>query len=61
MMPSTRGGRHRLIGGTWYISSNVPEDQGRYVCSINNSLELVESRTELFLIEIVLFFFKKEN
>lgn len=40
-------GRHRLIGGTLIIASVVPEDGGRYVCSVNNSMGLVESRTEL--------------
>jgi hypothetical protein len=40
-------GRHRLIGGTLIIASVVPEDVGRYVCSANNSMGLVESRTEL--------------
>ncbi|EFX83213.1 hypothetical protein DAPPUDRAFT_48415, partial [Daphnia pulex] len=40
-------GRHRLIGGTLIIASVVPEDHGRYVCSVNNSMGLVESRTEL--------------
>ena len=47
MMASSTGGRHRLIGGTLIISSITPEDQGRYVCSVNNSMGLVESRTEL--------------
>ncbi|KAI9556414.1 hypothetical protein GHT06_016202 [Daphnia sinensis] len=40
-------GRHRLVGGTLLISSVVAEDQGRYICSVNNSMGLVESRTEL--------------
>ena len=40
-------GRHRLIGGTLLIASVIPEDQGRYVCSVNNSAGVVESRTEL--------------
>lgn len=45
------GGRYRLIGGTLVISSVVPEDQGRYVCSVNNSAGVVESRTELLFRE----------
>ncbi|XP_057373786.1 cell adhesion molecule Dscam2-like isoform X5 [Daphnia carinata] len=40
-------GRHRLVGGTLLIASVVAEDQGRYICSVNNSMGLVESRTEL--------------
>jgi hypothetical protein len=39
-------GRHRLIGGTLVIKSAHPEDQGRYLCSVNNSLALAEVRTE---------------
>lgn len=45
------GGRYRLIGGTLVIGSIVPEDQGRYVCSVNNSAGVVESRTELLFRE----------
>ncbi|XP_045025084.1 Down syndrome cell adhesion molecule-like protein Dscam2 [Daphnia magna] len=40
-------GRHRLVGGTLLIASVVAEDQGRYIFSVNNSMGLVESRTEL--------------
>ncbi|KAK4004117.1 hypothetical protein OUZ56_005861 [Daphnia magna] len=41
-------GRHRLIGGTLLIASVVTEDQGSYIiCFVNNSMGLVESRTEL--------------
>lgn len=40
-------GRHRLIDGTLIINSIVPEDQGRYVCSVNNSIGIAEARTEL--------------
>lgn len=44
---STNAARHRLIGGTLIVSSVGPEDRGRYVCAVNNSMGLVESRTEL--------------
>jgi hypothetical protein len=46
-MMGVAAGRHRLIGGTLIIASVGSEDQGRYVCSVNNSMGLVESRTEL--------------
>lgn len=51
IVPSSHGGRHRLVGGTLVISSVLPEDQGRYVCSVNNSVGSSESRTELLFRE----------
>jgi len=44
-------GRHKLIGGTLVISSIVPEDQGRYICTVNNTFGSSESRTELLFRE----------
>jgi hypothetical protein len=40
------GGRHRLISGTLVITSAHPEEQGRYLCSVNNSVASAEARTE---------------
>lgn len=39
--------RHHLVGGTLLVTSIGPEDQGCYICSVNNSMGLVESYTEL--------------
>ena len=48
VVPQPHGGnRFRLIGGSLVISSVLPEDQGRYICSVNNSAGSSESRTEL--------------
>ena len=39
--------RHRLVGVTLIIGSVAAEDEGRYVCAVNNSAGLVQSRTQL--------------
>lgn len=51
IVPQRHSGRHRLIGGTLVISSVLPEDQGRYICSLNSSAGSSESRTELLFRE----------
>lgn len=43
--------RYRLIGGTLVIHAVVAEDQGRYVCTVNNSAGSIEARSELMFRE----------
>ena len=47
MLPVQHGGRHRLVGGTLVVKTVQPDDRGRYLCRVNNSLGLSESHTEL--------------